>query len=63
MKPKSLKTWDEVKDKRSDLTVIKNRGGKPEDYLYQCDFGIYYPSCAKWDLEVIPEKTLKEKFR
>jgi hypothetical protein len=59
MKPKSLKTWEEVKGKRYDLTVIKTRGGRPEDYLYQYDFGIYYPSCAKMDLDAIPEKFLK----
>jgi len=63
MKPKNLKTWEEIKDKRSDLAVITKRGGRPEDYLYQFDFGIYYPACTKWDIEEIPERVVKEKFR
>ena len=54
MKPKTLKSWEEVKNKRVDLKTLRP-SDRSEDYYYQFDGYIYYPAIHKLDLEHIPE--------
>ena len=45
--PKNLKSWAQVKNQRTDLSRLHERGLTPENYYYQCNSGIWYPVICK----------------
>ena len=51
MIPKSLKSWDFVKDKKHDISRIKD----PEGYYYQLSCGMYYPAVDVFTVAITPE--------
>ena len=54
--PKTLKTWEFVKDKNVDLRNINSKQyGPPDEYYYQFDGYHYTPACSKMDFDMMPE--------
>jgi hypothetical protein len=55
MKPKTLKSWEFVKNERFDISRLRSNE-RPEDFYYQFDGYTYYPAVYKMELDLIPEK-------
>jgi len=69
MKPRTLKPWSYVKERRYDLSSLTKGWGatNPDDYYFQLDHSsmTYTPAVLKVDLDNLPEPTFKpqrEKF-
>jgi hypothetical protein len=56
MTPKNLKSWDFVKDKKYDISRIK----EPEGYYYQLNNGIYYPAVDVFTVHTTPEPAARK---
>jgi len=54
-KPKNLKDWEFVKDKKFMLTTLREFED-PKDFLYQFDGYLYYPAVHKIDFDMLEFK-------
>ena len=64
MKPKTLKPWEFVKDKKHDLSSLVRNQLNPDMFYYQFNNGIFYPAVSKLDLDNLPEPSpYSGKFR
>jgi|14BtaG_2_1085337.scaffolds.fasta_scaffold40135_5 hypothetical protein len=52
-KPKKLKSWMFVKEKKHNLTSLRE-GEDPSNFYYQSDGNIYYPAVHKVDFDSLP---------
>ena len=52
-KPKKLKDWEFVKDKRHYLASLRD-SDDPSLFYYQYEGGTYYPSVYKQDYDSLP---------
>ena len=59
MKPKTLKTWEFVKNKRHDISQLIRHQQGPEEFYYQFDGYIYSPAVRVIDMDMIPENYKK----
>lgn len=51
-KPKKLKSWEFVKDKRHNISTLKDYDD-PSNFYYQFDGYVYYPAVHKIDFDML----------
>ena len=51
IKPTILKEWDFVKDQKNDISRLIEKGLRPDEYYYQCNYDVYTPviRIADWE--------------
>ena len=54
-KPKNLKPWEFVKDKKHNLTTLRPFED-PSTFYYQCDGFTYTPACQSMDFDNLPAR-------